>query len=65
MTYRVVVVRVFENLMSRNDILNFGSSQWPERDMFLSHMGCISLITMKQIKSYVFGHWPFLTNVPS
>ena len=54
MTYRVFVVRVFENLMSRNDKLKVGSSQWPERDMFLSHMGCISLITMKQIKSYVF-----------
>ena len=54
MTYRVFVVRVFENLMSRNDKLKVGSSQWPERDMFLSRMGCISLITMKQIKSYVF-----------
>ena len=40
--------------MSRDDELKVGSSQWPERDMFLSHMGCISLITMKQIKSYVF-----------
>ena len=48
------MVRVFENLMSRNDELKVGLSQWPERDMFLSHMGCISLITMKQIKSFVF-----------
>ena len=54
MTYRVFVVRVFENLMSRDDELKVGSSQWPERDMFLSHMGYISLITMTQIKSYVF-----------
>ena len=46
--------------MSRNDKLKVGSSQWPERDMFLSHMGCISLITMKQIKSFVFfcHFWP-------
>ena len=57
------MVRVFENLMSRDDELKVGSSQWPERDMFLSHMGYISLITMTQIKSYVF--LPFSTNVPS
>ena len=48
------MVRVFENLMSRDDELKVVSSQWPERDMFLSHMGYISLITMTQIKSYVF-----------
>ena len=48
------MVRVFENLMSRDDELKVGSSQWPVSDMFLSHIGYISLITMTQIKSYVF-----------
>ena len=60
------MVRVFENLMSRDDELKVGSSQWPESDMFLSHIGYISLITMTQIKSYVFfvaifDQYPILT----
>ena len=63
LTHRVHVVRVFENLMSRNDEMKVWSSPGLETHLFLSHVDCISSIMMKQIKKYFFLQ--FLTYVPS
>ena len=63
LTHRVHVVRVFENLMSRNDEMKVWSSPGLETHLFLSHVDCISSITMTQIKKIFFLQ--FLTYVPS
>ena len=48
------MVRVFENLMSRNDEVKVESLSWLETDMFSSPVYYISLITMAQIKPSAF-----------
>ena len=63
LTHRVHVVRVFENLMSRNDEMKVWSSPGLETHLFLSHVDCISSIMMTQIKKIFFLQ--FLTYVPS
>ena len=48
------MVRVFENLMSRNDEMEVWSSPGLETHLFLSHVDCISSIMMTQIKKNIF-----------
>ena len=58
------MVRVFENLMSRNDEMKVWSSPGLETHLFLSHVDCISSIMMTQIKKYffaIFNLCPILT----
>ena len=56
------MVRVFENLMSRNDEMKVWSSPGLETHLFLSHVDCISSIMMTQIIVFaIFNQCPILT----
>ena len=56
------MVRVFENLMSRNDEMKVWLSPGLETHLFLSHVDCISSIIMTQIKKIaIFNLCPILT----